>query len=340
MKRFFQSILLATLALALLGYALKDISFSSLFSQFQKADYRWIVGVGLVSVVTFFTRGLRWQQTLLALGYQPTAFRATVAFLSGVIASMIMPGSGEFTRCATLQRTDGVPFAQGVGSVVAERVIDLLMLGLLLLLTFALELSRMQSYFSDLAFARPGKLGWWLIGLAVVGGVLGLWLLRRLVEHNPIGKHPFVQKLVGAAKGLWMGFIAIRQLPHPWLFVFLTILNQVLVWLATYWSLLALDSTRSLPAMAALTIITVSSIGGILLPTQGGVGTFHFLASRVLVLYGFSAADGAIIATFLHAIGFGFGILLGSLSFLIVPYLLTSRPETKQPDAPPQQIAE
>ncbi|GAA4408216.1 lysylphosphatidylglycerol synthase transmembrane domain-containing protein [Nibrella viscosa] len=333
MKRILQRLLPALLAIVLLAYALRGISVADIAGQFRQANYGWIAAVGLIMALTFYIRGMRWQQVLLALGYQPTAFRATVAFQAGVIASMIVPGSGELARCATLQRTDGVPFAQGVGSVVAERVIDLFMLGLLLLLTFALEVRRMQAYFSGLALASPGTIGWWLIALVSIGGLLGLWLLRKALQTHTVSQNRFAQKIIRAVNGLWTGFIAIRQLPHPWLFVFLTVLNQTLVWLATYWSLLALESTRTLPATVALTIITVSSIGGIILPTQGGVGTFHFLASRVLVLYGFTTTNGVIIATFLHAVGFGFGLLLGSLSFLIVPYLLTARANNKQPSA-------
>ncbi|GAA4456223.1 lysylphosphatidylglycerol synthase transmembrane domain-containing protein [Nibrella saemangeumensis] len=327
MKRLIRRVLPALLAVVLLAYALKDISFADIAGQFRQANYGWIAAVGLITALSFYVRGMRWRQALLGLGYQPTAFRATVAYLAGIIASMIVPGSGELTRCATLQRTDRVPFSQGVGSVVAERIVDLLMLGLLLLLTFLLELRRMRAYFSDLSMAAPGTLGWWLVGVALVGGLLGLWLMRRALRTHTLRQHPFVQKLIRAIQGLWKGFMSIRQLPHPWLFVFLTALIQGLVWLSTYWLLLSLDSTQSLPPSAALTILTVSSIGGILIPTQGGIGTFHFLVSRALVLYGFTAANGAVVATFLHAVSFGLSLLLSSLSFLLVPFLLTRRPE-------------
>lgn len=78
--------------------------------------------------------------------------------------------------------------------------------------------------------------------------------------------------------------------------------------------------------------MAVSSLGGLAVPTQGGIGTYHFLVSRALVLYGFTSAEGAVVATFLHAVGFGINLVLSSVSFLVLPILITSRP-TKQADS-------
>ncbi|GAB3269258.1 lysylphosphatidylglycerol synthase transmembrane domain-containing protein [Larkinella harenae] len=324
MKSLFKQILPIVLALGLLIYALKDISFVAIGQQFRQAHYGWIGLVAVLTVLVYVVRGKRWQQPLIALGYFPTVFRATVSILAGVIASLIVPGSGELTRCATLQRTDNVPFSQGVGSVVAERVIDLGMLALVLLLTFLVELPRMQTYASGLAFNLPTTNGWWLLSgmaaLLLVGVLAGKMLL-----NSGIRKHHLLVQLLNTVKGLWRGFSAIRQLPNFYLFVLLTVLNQLISWLSTYFLLLALDHTHSLPPTAALTILAVSSLGGLAVPTQGGIGTYHFLVSRVLVLYGFPAAEGAVIATFLHAVGFAINLVLSSLSFLIVPLLLTKK---------------
>jgi uncharacterized protein (TIRG00374 family) len=322
MKQLLKTILPFGLAVALLAYALKDISFVEIGRQFRQARYSWIALVGLLTVLIYLIRGKRWQQPLLALGYFPTAFRATVATMAGVIASMIVPGSGELTRCATLQRTDNVPFSQGVGSVVAERIIDLMMLVIVLLLTFLFELTRMKTYLAGLSFNVPNTTGWWLITGGFVVFLLVFWGIWRMLLKSTIKKHPFVLKLSNTVKGLWKGFIAIRRLPNFYLFVLLTVLSQFFSWLSTYWLLMALDSTRALPPTAALTILAVSSLGGLAVPTQGGIGTYHFLVSRVLVLYGFTPAEGAAVATFLHAVGFGINLVLSSLSFLIVPFIL------------------
>ena len=310
------------IAIVLLVYALKDISFGAIGEQFQRANYGLIALVGLLFVVSYFVRGIRWQQPLAALGYRPTAFRTTVAMQTGMIASMIVIGSGELTRCATLQRTDGVPVSQGLGSVVAERIVDLAMLAVVLLLTFMLELRRMQSYVTGLSLALPGP--YWVVGgliVALVAGLLIWWAAGRSV----VRQHPLVLKGLNLLSGFGRGFMAIRQLPRPGLFIFLTVFYQVLAWLATYLLLLAVNSTHDLPPTAALTILAVASLGGLAVPTQGGIGTYHFLVSRALVLYGFTTVQGAVAATFLHAVGFGINLLLSGVSFLILPFLLRQR---------------
>lgn len=310
------------LAVGLLTYALKDISFHAISEQFQRANYGLIALVGLLTVVSYGLRGMRWQQPLWALGYRPTVFRTTVAIQTGIVSSMIVLGSGELTRCATLQRTDGVPMSQGLGSVLAERIIDLFMLALVLLLTVLLEFNRMRDYLSNLTLAVPST---YLVSGAI-GTAVGVCLLSWWVLSRPaVRKHPLMTKIIGMFQGFGQGFMAIRQLPRPALFVGLTLANQVLAWLGTYLLLLAVDSTRDLPPTAALTIVAVSSLGGLAVPTQSGIGVFHFLASRALILYGFTAAQGVVAATFLHAIVFAFNILLSSTSFLILPFLLRQR---------------
>ncbi|MFD1142755.1 lysylphosphatidylglycerol synthase transmembrane domain-containing protein [Larkinella insperata] len=325
MMRFLRRILPFCLAVALLAYALKDISFDDLGRQFQRAHYGWIALVGLITVLTYLVRGKRWQQPLMALGHHPTVFRATVAMLAGVIASLVVPGSGELTRCATLQRTDGVPFSQGIGSVVAERVIDLLMLGTVLLLTLLVELNRMQTYLAGLALNVPNVSGWEVAGGIVAVGLLG-WLSWRWLLKLALQQHSLALRFTNTVKGLWTGFSAIRRLPQPYLFVLLTVLTYFFFWLSTHWLLLSLDRTHALPPSAALTILAVSSLGGLAVPTQGGIGTYHFFVSRVLVLYGFSPAEGALVATFLHAVGFGINLILSSLSLVLVPFILTKKP--------------
>lgn len=322
-KRLVQQGLPVILAVGLLWYVLKDVPLPELIVQFGQADYRWLALFAVLTTLYHLIRATRWQLVLHALGYHPSLFRTVTALLAGMLASMIVPGAGELTRCGTLQRTDDVPIAQGIGSVVAERVIDLFMLALLLGLTVALEFDRIQPYLKKLTPSLPG--GYILIigiMLVLIGGII-VWQ----VTHTPaLREHSLTQRIIGVALGVKKGFLAIRQLANPGLFVTLTLLIQVLAWLTTYVLLFALPDTIALPPETALTILAVSSLGGMAVPTQGGIGTYHFLVSRVLVLYGLSMAQGAVAATFLHAVGFGISLLLSSVSFLVIPILITRRP--------------
>ncbi len=322
MQQIGKRLLVLAVSVALLAYALKDVAFADIQDEFRRADYRLIALVGLLTLISYFLRGLRWQQPLRALGHRTTILRTTVAIQTGAVSSMIIPGSGEITRCLTLQRTDQIPVAQGIGSVVAERIIDLFMLAMVLLLTVGLEFARMRTYLASLTFRAPGLavvLG--AVGVFVLAVLLAWWLFRSAF----VQQHPLTRRVRSMVSGFGQGFMAIRHLPNPGLFVVLTLAYQLLAWLVIYVSLQAVEATRNLPPTAALTILAVSSLGGIAVPTQGGIGTYHFLVSRALVLYGFTTPAGAVIATFLHTIGFGFNLLLSSLGFLVLPLLLARK---------------
>lgn len=320
MLPFLKRFLPLCLGLILLYVALRNVPFAAVVQQFHLADYRWILLMGLLMVVTLVLRGVRGRQPLLALGYKPTTFRVTVALLAGTTASSIIPGSGELTRCATLQRTDGIPFSQAVGAVVAERVLDMLALLAVVALTIVLEFDRLRQYFGGYVLRLPSTTGWWLLAGGLVLAGLALWLVRLIDFTHPRWQHPVAKRVIGFSRGLWEGLLSLRKLPQPGLFVFLTVMNQVMAWLMTYCLMMALPATRTLPLLSVLTIETVAFLGAVLVPTQGGIGTYHLLVGRVLMLYGLPLAQATALATFLHAVNFSATLFISSIGFLIASF--------------------
>lgn len=307
------------LAVALLWYVLKDISVTNLFIQFGRARYIPLVLAGLVLAVYHLLRAMRWQLMLSAAGYRVSLVRATVAMLSGLLASMVVPGAGELTRCATLKRTNEVPLAQGLGSVVAERVFDLPALFGLIGITFLVEFDRLNRFVASVLnlSATTNRFGL-LAVIGVAGAIIAAgswWLLQR----PSVKSHPLFSKVAGVVQGLTEGMTSVHRLKNPGWFIVLTLLIQAAAWSIAYSLLLALPQTASLPPMAALLVLTASSVGGLAVPTQGGIGTYHFMVSRVLLLYGLALPDGVIAATFQHAVMFGINLLLSAVSVLVVP---------------------
>lgn len=331
MTHFLKRFLPLGLGILLLLYALRNVSISAIRQQFQLADYRWILLTGLLTAFTFLIRGARSRQPLLALGYTPTTFRVTIALLAGTLAGMIIPGSGELTRCATLRRTDGVAFSQAVGAVLAERVLDFFVLLGVVCLTFVLEFERLQHYFGGYVLRLPSTTAWWLlIGGLLAAGLL-LWTVRLIDFTHPRWQHPVAQRAIGFSRGLRDGLLSLRKLPQPGLFILLTILNQAMAWLMTYSLMMALPTTRALPILSVLTIETVALLGGVLVPTQGGIGTYHLLVGRVLMLYGLPMERSTVLATFLHAVGFFLNLLISGIGFLFASFFFGKDRTTAAP---------
>lgn len=327
MKRLLKRILPIGLAIGLLLYALKDSSLAAIGNQFRQANYGWLLFVGVQIGLYNIVRAIRWQLTLQAIGYQPPLVHTTVAMLAGTMASMIIPGAGELTRCGTLQRTDGIPMAQCIGSVIAERVIDFFMLLLLIGLTLLLEFNRLEKYVIDLLTPVITRLTHSDFSIALWAGavLLAMLVFYWLVRHKVRSQYKITGKLTTFLRNMGQGVMSIVNLKRPVWFIFLTFVSYMLIYSATYSLFFSSTHNTQLPPVAALSVVTVSALGGLAVPTQGGIGTFHYLVSRVLLLYGVPKPENIAIATFMHAVQTGFALLFSSISFLSIPALVRHR---------------
>ena len=308
-----RNIFFILLSLFLFYLVLRNIPFGSLRMQFARAQPVFIGIVGIVLLMGSTLRAWRWRLMLQNLGYAPSLLHATLAILVGNLASMVVPGAGELTRCSTLQRTDTVPVATGLGSVVAERLVDLIMLAFMVVLLFILEFNRLSDQLSRLFLARfeqGVRSGWFWAGVLVI--VVLVWILFRLANR-------FVTTRFGQLLNQFkLGLSSLYALPNPTLYVWLTLLIYLMALLATHLTFMTTPALNDLTLQIAFAILTVSSLGGLAVPTQAGVGTFHALAQFVLIQYGYSARFGAVTATYVHAILYGLTLLLSVLGFLIL----------------------
>jgi glycosyltransferase 2 family protein len=308
----------------LLWFVFKDIDLAAMLTTIGRADYRWIGLYGLLSLAAHWSRGIRWGLLLEPVTtHRPSATNTTLAVLTGYFANLLIPRLGEVTRCGTLNRLDGIPVNVSFGTVVAERIFDVLMLLLLIGLTFLLEFGRLSAFFTDffatkLGLARLADNGTGLLlmgGLLVVGAVVVWFGFRRL--QTVLERSPVYLKARQFAVGLLDGLLSVRKLQNPVLFMFHTLLIWTLYYLMTWVLFFAIPRTADLGPLAALTILVMGSIG-MAAPTQGGLGSFNIMVGSALVLYGLTTQDGQTLATLMLLSQWAFVILYGGVSFLIV----------------------
>ena len=328
MKKALQYLISLAVAGGLLWFVFKDIDLNELLNKIKQADYRWVVLSAILGLIAHWSRAYRWTLMLNPLGYYPSVFRTTLAVLIGYGANLIFPRAGEFARCGTLQNLEGVPFEKSFGAVVAERIADVLVLLLLIMLNFFLEFDRLSEFFLNFFGAKiknPVVLLSIVAGLALVG-FLGFYIIRK--NKNKILQSPLYHKVSKVIEGLASGFLSVRNLKNPMVFVFHTVLIWALYYAMTYVLCFALPETANLSPLAALTIYVMGSIG-MAAPTQGGIGSYHFLVGSIVVLYGLSEQDGITLATFLHAMqGFIFVVIFGVTAFLITLFLPKKKAES------------
>ncbi len=305
------------------------IDAADLWSKIKVADYRWVLVSAVLTIVAHWSRAERWR-TLLepVVAKTPSSLDATASVLTGYLANLALPRAGEVARCGTLYRLtsrtgEPVPVNVSFGTVVAERLFDLLMLVLLLGATFVLEFDRLSQFFMEFLGGKLPKgtsgAGVLLLAAVVLAGIglLGWFLFNRY--RTALGKHPVYQKVAAFLNGLLDGLMSVRKLRRPGAFVFHTLLIWTMYYLMSYTLFFALPATANLGPLAGLTILVVGTLG-MAAPTPGGIGSFHLLVGQVALLYGLTSQDGQILATFIHGVSTLMIILLGISSIL---YILT-----------------
>lgn len=290
-----------------------------LWSKIRSADYRWVLASALLTIIAHWSRAERWRILLEPVVPQrPTSLDATASVLTGYLANLALPRAGEVARCGTLYRLAHVSVNVSFGTVVAERLFDVLMLLILLGATFLLEFDRLSQFFvAFLGGKVPGGSGALLLAGAVgVGSLLIGWLLYRRYR-DALGRHPLYQKISAFVGGLVQGLLSVRRLRRPGAFLFHTLLIWTMYYLMSYTLFFAMPATAHLGPLAGLTILVVGSLG-MAAPTPGGIGSFHLLVGQVALLYGLTSQDGQVLATFIHGVSTLMIIVLGVLALLYV----------------------
>ena len=336
----FKNILKYLVSLALAGGLLwftfqqSHLDAADLWQKIKAADFRWVLVSCLLTIVAHWSRAERWRILLAPVVTQRTNSLDTfVSVLTGYLANMALPRAGEVARCGTLYRLSGVPVNVSFGTVVAERLFDLLMLVLLVAATFVLEFDRVSQFFVEFLGGKlPKNAGssgvLLLVGAVLLGlGLLTWFLFNRYREA--LGRHPLYQKVQGFAKGLLEGLLSVRKISRPGAFVFHTLLIWAMYYLMSYTLFFAMPATANLGPLAGLTILVVGSLG-MAAPTPGGIGSFHLLVGQVALLYGLTSQDGQVLATFIHGVSSFMIIVLGILALLFV--LLRRNKTTDLPD--------
>jgi uncharacterized protein (TIRG00374 family) len=318
--RYFVSFVLAA---GLLWIVFKDIDLNSMKNRLGAADWRWLGVSAVLTLLAHFFRAWRWVMLLRPLKGSVTVYESFISLLTGYFANYILPRMGEVTRCGTLYKMSGVPVNQSLGTVIADRIFDVLVLMLLLMLNFFLEFDRLSTFFTDLLGAKVGGserafsvFGWVLVGGVLMAFATGVWIWKSETFRQKLMSIGLVAKVVDFSSGIINGLLSVRKLESPILFCIATVGIWVCYFFSSYVLFFCIPETSHLGLLAGLTLLVIGSVG-MTAPTQGGIGAYHLLVGNVMVLYGLSQEDGITLATFVHGSQMLLMLFIGALAFLL-----------------------
>jgi glycosyltransferase 2 family protein len=329
LKLAIQYIISLGLAVVLIYFALRNQDLNQIGETLSKANPLYIVISTIMLTVSHIARTLRWKILYKPLGFVPTSKNLFLALMSGYFMNQLIPRLGEVTRCGVLQKVEKIPLPISFGTVIAERLMDLIMLILLFCFTFFIEFDRLNAFFFDFLNARYSAITdsstvlILLSAIIIFGAVTVYFIYQRFKEK--IHNNKIFSKVLGLVENIIKGVISIKKIRQWEAFVFYTILIWVMYYGASFIVVFSLPQTSNLSYLAGFSILLMGSLA-MTAPVQGGIGAFHLLVSAVLVLYGISEKDGTSFAILVHSSQYLFTLISGGLCFWATFYIKKKEP--------------
>jgi uncharacterized protein (TIRG00374 family) len=322
------------IAVLLLRQVYANQDWDSLSKSVAKLDVKYIYYSIALSMVGHLVRAMRWSLTLKPVGYNVPIGHSFLSVMSGYFANSLVPRLGEFVRCALLQKTAKVPVNVAFGSVITERLIDFVCLLLIMGLALVLEFDRIGGFLMERVEAGSGNLVLKLSILAAVGvaGLLLLyllWRIRKRFSHMALYK-----KTATFLQGLKQGVLSIKGLKprQRFMYIFLTFCTWTTYVLFTWLLFFSSEATEHLGIAAGISLMILGGVG-MVLPTPGGIGSFHFFVANGLQLYGVAAAQAGALTLVMHASQWLSLVVFGAIALLITMFVkpIDTKVQAEQP---------
>lgn len=312
-------IVFAIIGVGLLVFVFKDVDLSAMWNDITHANY-WYVGIALLlAMLAYIFRAARWSLLIESTcDHKPRFWNVFWAEMFGYFANMALPRIGEITRCGALTKTEKLPFDKLIGTVIVERMFDVIVMFLLAVVTFFIKIDFFGSFILDKIVTPTisrfsGINFWWILPIFLLSIVILCVFVYYLQKGNALS-----EKILSFVKGVIDGFSSVYKLEKRGLFILYTILLWLYYWLMTWAVCFSIPQTANMTIIDGLFLLIVGSIG-MSVPVQGGIGAFHYIVALALTIYGldFNTA-GLLYATISHESQMIVEIILGLLSVYFV----------------------
>lgn len=270
----FVSVLVAGVFLWL---ALKGLDFEKISNSLKKANYLWVAAAAVFGVSAYIFRAVRWNLLLEPMGYQVSNANSLWSISFGYLMNLTIPRSGEVARSTALYGVEKVPVDKSFGTIILERVIDLVCMLVFLVLTLIFKFDAIYSFY-ERSGVRFNPV--FIIGI-IAGGILALVTFFRFKER--FRKFGFISKIIDFIDGIFAGLMSVFRLRQKGKFILLTAGIWICYFFASYLVCFSLPETSDFTLADGCFILVVGTLG-MIIPASGGIGAFN-LAMK----FGFTA---------------------------------------------------
>jgi len=290
----------------LVWYSLSQVSVAVLATYFKNADLSWIFLGLFFGVLSHLSRAYRWQFMLAPMGYKPAFANSVMAVFIGYLVNYAVPRAGEVSRAAVVANYEDIPFEKGFGTIVSERIADMLMMLCIVAITLFLQFDFIYKLL--IQNLNPVKI------LILLTGVVALFLGLTLYVKK--AKKGVALKIKVFVQGLLEGLTSIFKMEKKWAFIF----HTVFIWamyVCMFWATVPAIEGLEVPLGAVL--IGFIAGGFSIAATNGGIGLYPVAVAGAFALFGIAAEPANAFGWIMWTAQTAMILVLGGLSFLFLP---------------------
>ena len=315
------------------GILLVWLSFRSVWTEkekiadsFKSANYFWVGISVLISFFSHFLRAYRWNYLLKPAGYSVKSTNALGAVLVGYFANYGLPRMGEITRCTLVTKYDDVPFEVALGTVITERIVDMLLLIVIFFLTLFAQFSQLKELTVTYLYnplmlklsgisEHPTKFII-LISMLLVGAIT-LFVIRKKISGLLKGKFGNI------IKGFGKGLSSVKDIDKKFQFIVLSLAIWASYFYSLYVCFFAFEGTSNLGHSECLAILLFGTLGVVFSP--GGLGAYPAIVTALLTYYGIEQISAFSFPWMTWTSQFILIVVLGLLSLVLLPIINKSK---------------
>lgn len=260
-------------AIFFMWLALRDLEFEKIKRSLSQANYFWVLVSAFFAILAYVFRAVRWNLLLEPMGYKIRNSNAFLSIAFGYMMNLTIPRSGEVARATALFGVEKIPVEKSFATIVIERVVDLCFMLLFLLLTLIFNGEKLSLFwrnlvgdqdFFDFLSEKLENVNW----LMIIAGLLGLMLVGLALMR-------FNQKILSIAKNIFEGLLSVFKMKERLKFLLYSAGIWACYFLSAFVICFALEETAGFGIGDGFLIITAGTLG-MMVPTSGGAGSFHF----------------------------------------------------------------
>jgi uncharacterized protein (TIRG00374 family) len=276
----------------------------------KNADLRFVVLGLFFAILSHLSRAYRWRFLLSPMGYNPRLINTVLCVFIAYLANLGVPRSGEVIRASFLSNYEKIPFEKAFGSVVIERVVDMVILLLLILIALILQYEAIWRFIikKDIDFLQLAL----FIALFVGSALLLILTLKR-------SKNKFFIKINFFINGFWEGLNSIRKMDKKLPFIFHTVFIWAMYLLMFYVVKWTIPGTHLLTFKM---IIPAFVAGGLsIATTNSGIGIYPLSVALVLASFGINKEVGLAFGWIMWSSQTVLILISGAFAFITLPLI-------------------